>query len=117
VRNSLACLLVCLLLCSHSRICGELDTLCLMPTCAGECRKRYKDLVKQGRKQGLTELQLMRAAVDASGCSSVAAAAPVAQDAEATRLSWLVSAVPSCSAYHQPSHCMFMAPRAAPTAI
>jgi hypothetical protein len=63
---------------------------CFLLSCAEECRSRYKDLVKLAGKQGLSELQLMQAAVDSCGCNSTVAA-PVAQDDEAVRLKLLVS--------------------------
>ncbi|WIA35007.1 hypothetical protein OEZ86_003503 [Tetradesmus obliquus] len=56
-----------------------------------ECRSRYTDLVAAAGRQGLTEMQLMSAAVDACGPADVAA--PVALDAAAARLKLLVDYV------------------------
>ncbi|WIA43723.1 hypothetical protein OEZ86_010149 [Tetradesmus obliquus] len=56
-----------------------------------ECRSRYTDLVAAAGRQGLTEMQLMSAAVDACGPADVAA--PVALDAAAAQLKLLVDYV------------------------
>lgn len=55
-----------------------------------ECKQRYKDLVSAAHQQGLSETQLMRAAVaSSSACASISNT----PDAEATRLKLLVEYV------------------------
>lgn len=55
---------------------------------ADECRTRYLELVQMAGQQGLTELQLLHAAVGA--CGSSCATTAQAPDAEAARLKLLV---------------------------